>query len=152
MHMMDFCVVKVFMVLLETKKKFHKLTKRLWVRDDFIPNEQHCILLLETNALRIFIVLSEKKSASVIIMSQRYCLLTVWNSDLFSICFFGLDFFSGDISKTSGNMTQVSGDMTSGEMTLGRLDRKPLSSSENKAWEKFRPVVIYNLTLLGFFL
>ena len=26
-HMIDFCVVKVFMVLLETKKKFLKLTK-----------------------------------------------------------------------------------------------------------------------------
>ena len=28
-HTIDFCVVKVFMVLLETKKKFLKLTKRL---------------------------------------------------------------------------------------------------------------------------
>ena len=27
-HTIDFCVVKVFMVLLETKKKFLKLTKR----------------------------------------------------------------------------------------------------------------------------
>ena len=27
-HTIDFCVVKVFMVLLETKKKFPKLTKR----------------------------------------------------------------------------------------------------------------------------
>ena len=71
-------------------------------------------------------VLSETKSAVVIKISQRYCLLTVWNSDLFSICFFGqLDFFSGDITNISGNMTQVSGDMTSGEMTLGRLDRLP---------------------------
>ena len=26
-HMIDFCVVKVFMVLLETKKEFLKLTK-----------------------------------------------------------------------------------------------------------------------------
>ena len=39
-------------------------------------------------------VLSETKSAVVIKISQRYCLLTVWNSDLFSICFFRrLDFF-----------------------------------------------------------
>ena len=27
-HTIDFCVVKVFMILLETKKKFLKLTKR----------------------------------------------------------------------------------------------------------------------------
>ena len=60
-------------------------------------------------------------------ISQRYCLLTVRNSDLFSIYFFGrLDFFlgGGDITKISGNMTQVSGGTTSGEMTLGRLDCK----------------------------
>ena len=39
-------------------------------------------------------VLPETKSALVIKISRRYCLLTVWNSDLFSICFFGrLDFF-----------------------------------------------------------
>ena len=94
-HTIDFCVVKVFMVLLETKKKFLKLTKRPWVRNDYIPNKQRCILLLETNnTLRIFMVLSETKSALVIKISQRYCLLTVWNSDLFSICFFRrLDFF-----------------------------------------------------------
>ena len=48
-HMIDFCVVKVFTALLETKKKFLKLTKRPWVRNDYIPNEQRCILLLETN-------------------------------------------------------------------------------------------------------
>ena len=30
------------------------------------------------------------------------------------------------MTQVSGNMTQVSGDMTSGEMTLGRLDCKPL--------------------------
>ena len=48
-HTIDFCVVKVFMVLLETKKKFLKLTKRPWVRNDYIPNEQRFILLLETN-------------------------------------------------------------------------------------------------------
>ena len=122
-HTIDFCVVKVFIVLLENKKKFLKLTKRPWVRNDYIPNEKRCILLLETNvsllllgtnnALRIFLVLSETKSALVIKISQCYCLFTVWNSDLFGICFFGrLDFFSGDITKISGNLTQVSGDLT----------------------------------------
>ena len=119
----DFWVVKVFVVLLETKKEFLQLTKRPWVRNDYIPNEKRCILLLETNvsllllgtnnALRIFLVLSETKSALVIKISQCYCLFTVWNSDLFGICFFGrLDFFSGDITKISGNLTQVSGDLT----------------------------------------
>ena len=49
----DFCVVKVFMVLLETKKKFLKLTKRPWVRNDYIPNEQRCILLLEMNKVSL---------------------------------------------------------------------------------------------------
>ena len=88
------------MVLLETKIKFLKLTKRPWVRNDNIPNKQRFILLLETkqrfpmlkgtkNAFRIFIVLSETKSALVIKISQLYCLFAVWNSDVFSICFFG---------------------------------------------------------------
>ena len=54
------------MVLLETMKKFLKLSKRPWVRHDYIPNEQRFILLLGTNnALRIFMVLSETKSALV---------------------------------------------------------------------------------------
>ena len=80
------------------------------------------------NAFRIFMVLSETKRALVTKISQPYCLFTVANSDLFSICFFGrLDFFSADITKISGNMTQVSGDMTRGDMTLGRLDRLPFS-------------------------
>ena len=48
-HTIDFCVVKVFMVLLETKKEFLKLTKRPWVRNDYLSNEQRCILFWETN-------------------------------------------------------------------------------------------------------
>ena len=48
-HTIGFCVVKVFMVLLETNKKFLKLTKRPWVRNDYIPNEERFILLLEAN-------------------------------------------------------------------------------------------------------
>ena len=39
-HMVNFWVVKVFMTLLETKKKFLKLTKYLWVRDKYTPNKQ----------------------------------------------------------------------------------------------------------------
>ena len=64
-HMIDFYVAKVFMALLETEKKFLKLTKCPWVRNEYIPNEQRLIffgrngerfpLLLETNnAFRIF--------------------------------------------------------------------------------------------------
>ena len=45
----DFWIVKVFMVLLETKKEFLKLTKRPWVRNGYIPDEKRFILLLETN-------------------------------------------------------------------------------------------------------
>ena len=57
-HTIDFCVVKVFMVLLETKKEFLKLTLYFVVR-----NEQGFPLLLGTNnALRIFMVLSETKN------------------------------------------------------------------------------------------
>ena len=55
-------------------------------------------------------VLSETKSASVIKISQRYCLLTVWNSDLFSICSFGrLDFF---FQATWLRARWLSGDLT----------------------------------------
>ena len=48
-HMIDFCVGKVFMVLLETKKTFLKLTKCPWVEKKYIPNEQRFIFWLETN-------------------------------------------------------------------------------------------------------
>ena len=47
-HMIDFCVVKVFVALLENKKKFLKLTKCPWVRNEYISNEQRFIFLLET--------------------------------------------------------------------------------------------------------
>ena len=36
-HAIDFCAVKVFMVLLETKKEFLKLTKCPLVRNEYIP-------------------------------------------------------------------------------------------------------------------
>ena len=101
-----------------SKKRLH--TKRTTLHF-VVGNEQRFPLMLGTNnALRIFMVLSQTKSALVIKISQRYCLLTVWNSDLFNTCFFGrLDFFfSGDMTKISGNMTQVSGNMTSGDLTV----------------------------------
>ena len=46
--MIDFYVAKVFMALLETEKKFLKLTKCPWVRNEYIPSEQRLIFLLET--------------------------------------------------------------------------------------------------------
>ena len=46
--MINSCLIKVFTALLETKKKFLKFTKRSWVRNEYIPNEQRFILLLET--------------------------------------------------------------------------------------------------------
>ena len=50
-HTIDFSVVKVFMVLLETTIKFIKLTKGPWVRNDYIPNERRFIFLLEASLL-----------------------------------------------------------------------------------------------------
>ena len=47
-HMIDFCVLKVFMASLETKKKFLKLRKCPWIRNEYIPNDQRFIFLLET--------------------------------------------------------------------------------------------------------
>ena len=106
-HTIDISVVKVLMVLLEINNEFFKLTKRSWVRNGCIPNEQRWIffvgneqrfsLLLGTNnTLRIFMVLSETKSALVIKISQRYCLLTVWNSYLLVFVSSGdLTFFFG---------------------------------------------------------
>ena len=78
-----------------SKKRLH--TKRTTLHF-VVGNEQRFPLLLGTNnALRIFLVLSETKSA--------------------------LLFFSGDMTKISGNMTQVSGDMTSGDLTVNHLLR-----------------------------
>ena len=103
-HTIDFCVVSLHGIVryhervsqaYETsvsKKRLHTKRKTLHF---VVGNEYRFPLLLRTNnALRIFMALSETKSALVIKISQRYCLLTVWNSNLFNICFFGrLDFF-----------------------------------------------------------
>ena len=75
-----------------------------------VGNEQLFPLLLGTkNAFRIFMVLSETKSALVIKISQIIALFTVWYSDLLSILFFGrLDFFSGDITIISYGQVAIS--------------------------------------------
>ena len=59
-HMIDLCVVKVFMALLETKKKFLKLKKCPWVRNEYVPNEQRFILLSETENAS-FVVRNEQR-------------------------------------------------------------------------------------------
>ena len=64
-------------------------------------------------------VLSETKSALVIKFLNFIAYLQS------EIPIFLVFVSSGDITKISGNMTQVLGDMASGEMTLGRLDRLP---------------------------
>ena len=77
-----------------------------------VGNEQRFPLLLGTNnTLRIFMVLSETKSALVIKISQIIALFTVWYSDLLSILFFGrLDFFFGrhnhNFLRSSRNLAQ----------------------------------------------
>ena len=131
-HTIDFCVVKVFMVLLETTIKFIKLTKRPWVRNDYIPNEQRFIFLLETNNVSFCC-----KKWTTLLESSWCCRkqrALYWQKFLNPIAYlqseiliFLVFVFSADITKISGNMTQVSGDMTRGEMTLGRLDRLPFS-------------------------
>ena len=51
--MIDFCIVRVVMVVLETNTawviKLLKFTKRRWIPNEYIPIEQRFILLLETN-------------------------------------------------------------------------------------------------------
>ena len=68
--MFVFCAVKVFVVLLEIKIKFLKLTKRPWVRNECIPNEKRCILLKTNKAFR-----NNLKSTFMIKISELYCLL-----------------------------------------------------------------------------
>ena len=58
-----------------SKKRLHTKRKTLHF---VVGNEQRFPLLLGTNnALRIFMVSSETKSALIIKISQRYCLLAV---------------------------------------------------------------------------
>ena len=72
-----------------------------------VGNEQRFALLLGTNnALRIFMVFSETKSALVI--KNFSTLLPIHREILIFLVFVS----SGDLTKISGNMTQVSGEMT----------------------------------------
>ena len=43
--MIDFCVVKVFMAFIETKKKFLKLKKCPWVRNEYIYSSLRLLIV-----------------------------------------------------------------------------------------------------------
>ena len=116
-------VSQAYKTLVSTKRLYTKQITLHFV----VGNERFSLLLGTNNTLRIFMVLLETKSALVIKISQGYWLFIVWNSDLFSICFFRwLDvFFQATLLKFR---TQVSGDMTASGMTLGWLDRLPINT------------------------
>ena len=103
--MIDFFVVKVFMVLLD---RYH-----CWKRTAFpfvVRNEQRFKNLhgVVGNKERF----SDKKFLNVIAYLQSEILIF-----LVFVSLGDLTFFLGDITKISGNMTQFSGDMTSGDLT-----------------------------------
>ena len=90
-----------------SKKRLH--TKRTTLHF-VVGNEQRFPLLLGTNnALRIFMVLSETKSALVI--KKFLNVIAYLQSEIQIFLVFvslgDLTFFSGDMTKISGNMTQV---------------------------------------------
>ena len=78
-HTIDFCVVKVFTVLFETKKKFLKLTKRPCVRNDCIPDEQRCILLETNNRKNLHSIVGNKERFS----NENFSTLLPINSQKF---------------------------------------------------------------------
>ena len=98
-HTINFCVVSLYGIVRNHKRvsqayetfvsKKRLNTKRKTLH--FVVGNEHRFPLLSgtNNALTIFMVFSETKSALVIKISQPYCLLTVWNSYLFYICYFG---------------------------------------------------------------
>ena len=90
-----------------SKKRLH--TKRTTLHF-VVGNEQRFPLLLGTNnALRIFMVLSETKSALVI--KKFLNVIAYLQSEIQIFLVFvslgDLTFFSGDMTKISGNITQV---------------------------------------------
>ena len=104
-----------------------------------VGNEQRFPLLLGTNnALRIFMVLSETKSALVIKISQIIALFTVWYSDLLSILFFGrLDFFSGDITIISYGQVAISPKVMSPETWVMLPEKKNNVREIVRIWELY---------------
>ena len=104
-----------------------------------VGNEQRFPLLLGTNnTLRIFMVLSETKSALVIKISQIIALFTVWYSDLLSILFFGrLDFFSGDITIISYGQVAISPKVMSPETWVMLPEKKNNVREIVRIWELY---------------
>ena len=104
-----------------------------------VGNEQRFPLLLGTNnTLRIFMVLSETKSALVIKISQIIALFTVWYSDLLTILFFGrLDFFSGDITIISYGQVAISPKVMSPETWVMLPEKKNNVREIVRIWELY---------------
>ena len=111
------------MVLLETKKKFLKLTKRPWVRNDYITNNASFCCWQRTTFLFVFRNEQRFKNLhGVIGNKERFSdkkflnVMTYLQSEILIFLVFvsssDLTLFSGDITKISGNMTKVSGDLT----------------------------------------
>ena len=97
-HTIDFCVVSLHGIVrnhkrvsqaYETSVSKKRLNTKRKTLHFVVGNEHRFPLLLGTNNALTIMVLSETKSALVIKISQPYCLLTVWNSYLFNICYFG---------------------------------------------------------------
>ena len=89
-----------------SKKRLH--TKRTTLHF-VVGNECFPLLLGTNNALRIFMMLSETKSALVI--KKFLNVIAYLQSEIQIFLVFvslgDLTFFSGDMTKISGNMTQV---------------------------------------------
>ena len=89
-----------------SKKRLH--TKRTTLHF-VVGNERFSLLLGTNNALRIFMMLSETKSALVI--KKFLNVIAYLQSEIQIFLVFvslgDLTFFSGDMTKISGNMTQV---------------------------------------------
>ena len=83
-----------------------------------------------------FVVRNEQRFKNLHgVVGNKECLIAYLQSEiLIFLAFVSLGdltffFFSGNINKILGNMTQVSGNMTSGKMTFRWLDQFPLSKN-----------------------
>lgn len=101
--------------MLETNNTFSVVTQTYF-------NFRHWIVLC---VVEVFMVLSETNNASVIKISQLHCLLV---SLIFQVIFF----LQVTCLGISTDMTPVSCNMTSGEMTFGMTDGMPLVMISDK--------------------
>ena len=118
-------------MVLKTKLKFLKLTKRPGVRNENVLNEQRFIFVVRNE--QRFPLLFKRTTlleSSWCCRKQRarpYFLFKVFKSDLLSIFYFRrLDFFPIYMTKNYGRHDSGSGRHDLGEVTLGRLDQLPL--------------------------